>query len=358
MASKNQVTLTFAGDHDKLTKSFEEVGESAKKMEGKVEDAGKGFDRVGDATDALDTKAMGFRDTVTGVQDSVQGFGRILKGDLSADALVTAGAGVGDLASGFTNLLVPAMGSAVSWLGKTKVGMLAKAAAAKVVTAATKVWAAGQWLLNAALTANPIGLVIVAIVALVAIVIIAYKKSETVRNSVHGAFRAVGAAARWLGDRFSDWWGRVRSILDRVGGAFRGLPGRIRSAFGGLFNIITWPFRTAFNFVATAWNNTVGRLRWSVPSWVPVIGGNSLSAPTLPRFHTGGRVPGAPGSEMLAVLEAGETVIPTGGGGMAVTVTAGHGSAVEQSVADLVLHLIRTGALQLRTGPGGAVVAG
>lgn len=45
--------------------------------------------------------------------------------------------------------------------------MLASAAVTGVVTAA-------QWLLNAALTANPIGLIVVAIAAFVAALVLAY----------------------------------------------------------------------------------------------------------------------------------------------------------------------------------------
>ncbi len=57
--------------------------------------------------------------------------------------------------------------------------------AATVVTAtATKIAAAGQWLLNAALTANPIGLVVAGIALLVGGLILAYKKSETFRSGV------------------------------------------------------------------------------------------------------------------------------------------------------------------------------
>lgn len=67
-------------------------------------------------------------------------------------------------------------------------GMLKYLKSTKLVTAATKVWAAVQWLLNAALSANPIGLVIVGIAALVAGIIIAYKKSETFRNILKGVW--------------------------------------------------------------------------------------------------------------------------------------------------------------------------
>jgi hypothetical protein len=58
------------------------------------------------------------------------------------------------------------------------------------------------------------------------------------------------------------------------GSLFQAIPGiLINEAFGGIFSIMTWPFRTAFNFIADAWNNTIGRLSWSVPGWVPGIGG-------------------------------------------------------------------------------------
>lgn len=70
--------------------------------------------------------------------------------------------------------------------------------ATKVVTTATKVWTAVQWAMNAALTANPIGLVIVAVAALVAGIIIAYKKSETFRKIVEGAFKGIAEAGKWM----------------------------------------------------------------------------------------------------------------------------------------------------------------
>lgn len=137
MASKNEVTLTFAGDNDQLSRVFANTGAAADKMQAdvsaasdrmasdtaqatdrmakEVRDSAESFDRASEATDALDTRAMGFRDTVTGVQDSVIGFSQVLKGDFSADALFVAGAGVGDLASGFTNLLIPGLKSARDW---------------------------------------------------------------------------------------------------------------------------------------------------------------------------------------------------------------------------------------------------
>lgn len=60
-----------------------------------------------------------------------------------------------------------------------------------IARAAIGAWTAAQWLLNAALTANPIGLVIAVIALLVAGLVIAYRESETFRNIVNGAFDAV-----------------------------------------------------------------------------------------------------------------------------------------------------------------------
>lgn len=56
-------------------------------------------------------------------------------------------------------------------------------------------WVAIQWALNFAMTANPIGLVVVAIAALAVGLIYAYKKSETFRTIVQDAFFMVQLAA-------------------------------------------------------------------------------------------------------------------------------------------------------------------
>lgn len=393
MAGKNQVTLTFAGDPTDLEKSFDRVGDAAKNMDDDVKKAGDGFDKMGEATDTLDTRAMGFRDTVTGVQDSVKGFGQILKGDLSADALVTAGMGVGDLASGFTNLLVPSLKNAVSWLGKTKVGMLAQAAASKVVAAATKIWTGIQAAFNLVMSLNPVALIVIAIVALVAALVIAYKKSETFRDIVNGVFEAVGKVVKtwwekmvkpyfrllrkgfelivrgaklwWQGvKKYFGFWkaiietlvGWVTGLKDRIVGRFnavvdfvRKLPGRIRKAASGMWNGIRDSFKSALNWIIDRWNG----LSFTLPSisvFGQTVGGMTLSTPNIPRFHTGGIASGAMGREFLAVLRAGEKVTPTGGQQQAtrMTVEAGdRGSSVEQAISGLVLHLVRTGALRL-----------
>lgn len=73
------------------------------------------------------------------------------------------------------------------------------AAAQNAIKIATAAWTAAQWLLNAAMSANPIGIVIAVIVALVAAVVLAWKNSETFRNVVTKAWEAIklGVKIAW-----------------------------------------------------------------------------------------------------------------------------------------------------------------
>lgn len=100
-------------------------------------------------------------------------------------------------------------------------GTIAHAVATKAAAIGNGIMTAAQWALNAALTANPIGLVIVAIAALVAGLVIAYKYSETFRNVVNGAFTAVATAATWL------WENALRPTFAFIVGAWLTVAGAI-----------------------------------------------------------------------------------------------------------------------------------
>lgn len=82
-----------------------------------------------------------------------------------------------------------------------------------VWTAVTKIYTGVQWLLNAAMAANPITLVVIAVVALVAAIVVAYKRSETFRRIVDGAFRAVQKAAKFAFDWVKKNWPLLLTIL-------------------------------------------------------------------------------------------------------------------------------------------------
>ena len=70
----------------------------------------------------------------------------------------------------------------VAGLKAVKVATLAQAAASKVVAIASNAWKVAQIALNFVLSANPIGIVVMAIAALVGALIAAYNNCETFRN--------------------------------------------------------------------------------------------------------------------------------------------------------------------------------
>jgi hypothetical protein len=143
-------------------------------------------------------------------------------------------------------VLVAALGGllAVTWA----VGVATKAFSAiqTVWAIATKAVTAGQWLLNAALSANPIGLVVIAIAALVAGLIIAYKKSETFRAIVNAAFGAIkGVVMDVVG-----WFGRwVPQVFSAVVGAVSGYVNTYKAVVTAAFHVVQSVVSAVADFV-------------------------------------------------------------------------------------------------------------
>ncbi len=93
-------------------------------------------------------------------------------------------------------------GAALAWntlkIIANTAASVAAAVASKAVQLALKAWTAAQWLLNVAMDANPIGLVVIAIVALVAGAILAYKHVGWFRDAVKAVGRALEEAGKWV----------------------------------------------------------------------------------------------------------------------------------------------------------------
>lgn len=227
------------------------------------------------------------------------------------------------------------------------VSMAAQRVAMVATSVATKAWAAAQWLINAAMSANPVGIVIIAIVALVAAIVLAYQRSETFRKIVDGAFRAVAAAGKWLWENVLrpafqgigtaivwvkdrvvasvNGWIVIFRTAGRVAGEVRAaivdrftrlvnfvaaMPGRIRSAASGLWDGIKDAFRAAVNWIIDRWNNLELRLpSVDVPGFGRV-GGGAIQTPNIPRLAAGGRA--RPGRTYLVGERGPELFSPDG----------------------------------------------
>src|SRR5690606_104680 len=142
---------------------------------------------------------------------------------------------------------------------------------------------------------------------------------------------------RWFRDTlYGKWikgsWDATISAGEKVWNWLKALPGKLKSAFLQITGYITAPFRNAFNAIASLWNRSIGKLSFSVPSWVPGIGGKSFSLPKLPMLAQGGRIL----QDGLAIVgEAGPELVHLGRGAQVAPLPAGGGAADGRTVIEL-----------------------
>lgn len=153
------------------------------------------------------------------------------------------------------------------------VGILSKARAAITGGAATaaliahavaaKASAAAQWLLNIAMDANPVALIVIAIVALVAILAALYTKNETVRNALNGAWNQIKAivipAINQIVNGVKALWGAITQIAGAIGGFFSGILTKVTTFFTSLWAKAGEGGRTGINQVAFFIGELIGK---------------------------------------------------------------------------------------------------
>lgn len=385
--------------NDKASTAFDSASRSADRASDRFSTAAdesvSKLDRVAEASDGTASAASQAAGGIGDIAGALEATGLISEG--TAVAMETGAAAIMGItgAADIANLVTE----------KFKLNLIGQKIAMVASNVATKAAAAGQWLLNAAMSANPIAIVILAIVALVAGLVWFFTQTEVGRKIIGKAWAGIKSAMSAV----TDWWqkkawptiqtvwklvqnafsqarsqiGRTMnrilgvikdvwnysplglvinnwgSIMDwlraapgRIAGFFTSLPGRIAGSLSNLFAPLGSGFRSTVNGIIAGWNNlsfTVGGGSFagiSIPS-------ATISTPNIPYLARGGdilrsgaAVVGDAGPELLQ-LPTGARVTPLTGQGDqpgAQTVTlefTGGDSEVGKFVIGLMKKYVR-----------------
>jgi len=177
-------------------------------------------------------------------------------------------------------------------------------------------------------------------------------------DAIKIGFDKLWGAIKWVFDWVKNNWPLLLAIItgpfglavlavvkfkDDIMNMFSLVYNGIKATMGFVADVITAPFKAAFKVVAGLWNNTVGKLSFKVPDWVPGIGGKGFDVPDIPMLAEGGIVTSA---QLAMIGEKGpEAVIPLskmgqfglgGGGGITVNVNGGDPNSIVRALQQYV----------------------
>jgi phage-related protein len=178
------------------------------------------------------------------------------------------------------------------WLVPTVVAITGLVLAIKAYQLAQAAWivvqemaTVAQLAFNAAMAMNPIGLIVIAIAALIAGLILAYKKVDWFREGVDAAVAGVVEAFEWVLDTvmnvynwvkqnwplllaiitgpfglavyaIAKYWDDIKrgvsAVIDSIKTFFQAVPGHISSALSNVWNTIKWPFEQGWDVAKQA----------------------------------------------------------------------------------------------------------
>ena len=241
------------------------------------------FQQFTDAIVGLNKEGLpGFKSFADQAKDSTSG---IATGMQNAQTAITRGVAkiidavgqenlskaIGDIGKAFENALgiiakaIPPALSAISSVvgfivdnkdvfGPLAVGIIAVVTAMKLWQAATTIATAIQAAFNIVLTANPIGLIILAIVGLVAALTYFFTQTELGKSIMHSFGEVIGAVwegiksgLQVVGNFFSSVWSGIQNVIS-------GVINWVKSNWPLLLGIITGPIGIAVSLIAKNWD--------------------------------------------------------------------------------------------------------
>lgn len=220
----------------------------------------------------------------------------------------------------------------------------------------TKLAAAGQALLNVAMSANPIGIVIALVAALVGGFVLLWNKSEGFRNFFIGMWEnikgAVGRVVDWFKNAFDNAINFISGLGDKVSGIFSSIAGKVGDFFKSPINAAI----RGINWIIDQLN----KVSFTAPDWVPGVGGKhfGVNIRHIPELAAGGIATGptlswiGEGREPEAVLPLSklDAMLSGGGGGGTVQVTVqgfvGNADELATKIRDTLVTARRRGVIE------------
>lgn len=161
-------------------------------------------------------------------------------------------------------LAIAILGPFLLLINAIKGAMVALELATLAKSAATKIATAAQWLFNAAMSANPIGLVVIAIVALIAIIVLLVKNWDTVTEVVGKVWNAIKDFASKAWEKLKEFGSKVSGFVQSIKDAFNALPGAMLNV--GI-NIVKGLWNGIQNMAGWLKDKVTGFFKNLIPSW-------------------------------------------------------------------------------------------
>ena len=180
---------------------------------------------------------------------------------------------------------------------------------------ATKAMTAAQWLLNIAMNANPVGLIITAVAALIAIIVLCYNKFDWFREGVNAIAQGIAnffvSAFNFIGETAGNIWNGILKLFSTGGKIFTGIVDGVVNVFrtivnaliGGINKLIRVPFNVINGILNFIRNIEILGISPFKGMWKQ----NPLPTPQIPMLNVGTNYVGKEG---LAYLHEGEAVVP------------------------------------------------